>query len=157
MKNTILIILISLLAFSNAYSQPIQIEKNAGIYKFYQNEQELNTKQLATAVQSNIEAYKLVESAQLTSKFAIASIVLGGILSAIPVTYYLFDEPANWTYLRVGGVLLVLSIPISMNVNSKLLKSVNIYNNGIASTYNNYTPQMNFVINTKGIGFSIDF
>lgn len=155
MKKLSLALLMLTFAIVGSNAQEIKIKDVFVGYKFIQNGRTLNIKQLPRAVKSNSEAYQLVKSAKSMDFFAQALVAVAGGMMVYPIT--LSGGEPNWTIVGIGIGLAVVYIPVNMNINSKLKKGVELYNKGIKSAYNYDTPQINFVINNKGIGFSINF
>jgi hypothetical protein len=65
-------------------------------------------------------------------------------------------EKASPTLAIIGGVLVVVSIPIKLGYTKKVKAAINEYNRGLAYE-EQFQPDVTLVANIQGLGFRIEF
>jgi len=151
-----LVIIIASIAISNA--QKINVEKAFGGFKYTQNGKILTMRELVSTMEGHPNAYRLMKSAKSSNFLAQVIGGVGGGLIGYPIGTAIGGGKPNWALAGIGAGLVVISIPISSNVNKKAKKAVEIYNSSLESTGStNFSPSFKFIANGNGIGFSMNF
>ena len=161
MKKTILILLLIVIATIGSNAQRINIRGALNGHIYSQEGKELSTRQITRIVHSNKVAYEIIKSAKKYNSFSQLVGVGGLAIMAYPlITASSGHDFPDWRIIAVGAGIAALSLPIMKITNEKLYKGVNLYNEDFPEEeiiMSNFNPQFNFIVNAKGIGFSIQF
>ena len=158
MKKTILTLIFALTIITFCNAQKIEMKKVFGGYVYSQNGDKMTMSDLVNVMESNSEALNFMKKAK--SNNVLVSILggAGGALIGWPIGTAIGGGDANWTLAGIGASLVVISIPISSNVNKNAKKAVELYNSTLKSTvYNDFKPEFNIIANGNGIGLLINF
>ena len=127
-------------------------------YKFVQNGEKLNWKELVKATESNYEANLLIKKAKTHNTISTIAALVGGGLIGIPLGQSTTDREPNWTLAYIGGGIAVVGIPFSFSGFNKVNEGIDKYNLSLKSTSSfEFRPEFKIIANGNGIGFSMNF
>ena len=158
MPKLTLFLLISFLVSTFGFSQTIEMDKKFGSLKFYQDGEILTIKATMKLLKANEEAFKHAKTAYNLNGFAFAFRFAGFVGITLAAAGAASSKKENWKVFAWGGGLILASIPFSVFSTKKIVKAVNIYNQGIPIG-NNYRKSLNFIVlsNNGGIGIGFKF
>ena len=158
MIKTILTLIFALMTTTLCNSQKIEMKKVFGGYQFTQNGNLMSFKDLSQTMQSNQEAFELINKAKSNNTLASILGFAGGGLIGWPIGTAIGGGDPEWALAGVGAGLVVIAIPISSGANKKAKQAVEIYNSSLNSTsYQEFKPQFKILANGNGIGLSMNF
>ncbi|WGH74750.1 hypothetical protein P8625_11740 [Tenacibaculum tangerinum] len=158
MKKTVFTFLFAICASFFAQSQQIEKEKVFGGYKYSINGKAVSMKEMVNLMESDAKAMALMKKAKSNTTLATILGGAGGALIGFPVGAAIGGGEANWTIAGVGAGLIIVAIPIASGANKKANEAVDLYNASLdATSYNNFKPQFNMLINGNGVGISMSF
>lgn len=115
-------------------SEPLTYEKVFGGYTYYQGKRVLNMNSMMSLMQKNPEAYNMLRKGKTQSDLATVMGFAGGFAFGWPVGTWIGGGDPNWTLAAVGAGIFLVSIPIQINANKKILRSVKMYNEDLTTT-----------------------
>lgn len=149
-------LLLAFVSFSVSFAQ--KLEYNEG--KIFQDGEQLSSFETKNLLKSDLKALHLFKKAK--TKESLGGFLLGlgiGGTAADLVMGLTSDVkyPTAITYAGVG--LMAVSIPILSGRKKLVQESVNLYNQGLKEQNKTLGDnfEMNFVMNTNGVGFRITF
>ena len=141
-----------------SFAQEIEMKLNPFGYKFVQNGQKLNWKELVGATDSNIDANQLIKKAKNQRTISTILGLVGGGLIGISLTQSRSDEDPNWTLAYIGGGIAVVGIPFSFGAFNNVNKGIDAYNLSLKSNSAfRFKPEFKVIANGNGIGLSMNF
>ena len=152
MLRTILYSLILLMSFQIAHGQEIELKLNFFGYRFTQNEERLNWKELDKATESNKEANLLIKKAMKNRNWDIAGSVLAGALIGIPIGQSVGGADPNWTLAYIGAGIVIATIPLTFSTFNNVNKGVDLYNQSLNEANNTYKPELQIKGGVHGVG-----
>ncbi len=153
-----IILFIGILFLNSSFGQEIEMKFNLLGYKFVQNEEKLNWKELVKATESNTEANLLIKTAKSHNTISTITALIGGGLIGIPIGQSITDRDPNWTLAYIGGGIAVIGIPFSFSAINKSNIGVDKYNLSLKSTSMfEVIPEFKIIANGNGIGLSMYF
>ena len=158
MKKTLFTLTFAFATMYLCFAQKIEMTKVFGGYKFTQNGKNLKMGSLVKSMESNQQAYEIIKKAQ--SNNTVASIIglAGGGLIGWQIGTAVSGGNANWTLGGIGAGLIAIGIPIASSANKKAKKAVELYNSSLTSTsYYEFNPEYNIIVNANGIGLTMTF
>ena len=131
-----------------------------GVY--YQNEKQVNFKQLMTLTQGNKEVYGYMVKAQNMNAAAIGFGIVGGGCLGFSLGYALgaamFGNPKNkplfFSLLGAGAVLTGIGIAFDVGANNKVKEGISIYNQFIKQRN---STNINLGFSTNGASLQLNF
>ena len=144
-------------ALSQDSTQIISVKSNFWGIHFYQNQKKFTMKQIATIMEPNEEAYKLMQSARNSNTMAGVLGAIGGAMIGWNIGEALAGGDPNWTLSAVGGAIVLVTIPISNSAYKKSKQAVELYNAGLKTTASRNTTELNFSIAKGNIGLKLSF
>ncbi len=157
MKKTIILI-IGIFFINPSFGQEIEMKLNLLGYKFVQNGQKINWKELVNATESNSEANLLIKKAKSHNTISNILAFAGGGLIGIPIGQSMSDREPNWTLAYIGGGIAVIGIPFTFSALNKANKGVDKYNLSLKSASSfEFKPEFEIIANVNGIGLSMNF
>lgn len=159
MKQILMMVMICIASnlFAQTTTDSITIKKVGSDYRYYQNNEKLNMTQLLGILQHNEMAFKQIRSAQTNHTLGLLSGVAGGIMVGYPLGIALGGGEPNWTLAIVGGVMVIISIPLSSSFTKKAHQAIETYNAGLQSTSFWDTHELRLSIAENGFGFTFSF
>lgn len=158
MRNTILTLALILTSVSFCYAQKIESEKVFGGYKYIQNGKNLTLKEMVQLMENNQPAFELIKKAKSNQSTANVLAAIGGGLIGWPIGTAIGGGDANWTLAGIGAGIVAIALPISSGAAKKANQAVDIYNASLTSTtYQKWNPEINFIANANGFGFSLRY
>jgi hypothetical protein len=158
MKKTILAVFVVLIGVTFCHAQRIEMSKVSGDYKYTQNGNQLKMRDLVKTLESNQQAFEMINKAQTNRSLASVIGFVGGGLVGWPIGTAIGGGDANWVLAGVGAGLIGVSIPIASGANKKTKEAVETYNASLGTTALIWSkPQWKFVANGHGIGLSLGF
>jgi uncharacterized membrane protein YebE (DUF533 family) len=165
MKNTLLLGLVFLMALSTLQAQqtpnapkPIDMKVNLLGYRFFQDGERLNWRELEAATMAVEEANELIKRARSQRTISNTMAFLGGGLIGIPLGQQSADRDPTWELAYIGGAIAVVSFHLSFRAFNNVNKGVDTYNMAIApSTSYRFQPEMFVINNQNGFGLSVRF
>lgn len=121
-------LVITLTAITLCSAQKIEIKEASGRYKYTLNGKRMTMGRLVNTMQATPNALRLITKAQTNNTYTSILGIASGFLIGFPIGQFMSGKEANWTLAGIGTGLAVISIPISLNVNKKTKKAVDIYN-----------------------------
>src|SRR5690606_40428347 len=118
MKKTIALF-IGILFLNTSFGQEIEMKVNLLGYKFVQNGERLNWKELIDATESNHEANLLIKKAKSHNTISTISLMVGGALIGIPLGQSSANVDPNWTLAYIGVGMATIGIPFSFSAFNK--------------------------------------
>jgi len=154
----IIILIIGIFLINTSFGQEIEMKLNLLGYKFVQNGQKLNWKELVNATESNLEANLLIKKAKSHNTISNILAFVGGGLTGIPIGQSINDRKPNWTLAYIGGGIAVIGIPFSFGAFNNVNKGVDKYNLSLKSASSlEFKPEFKIIANGNGIGLSMNF
>ena len=143
---------------SAGLTQTIEMRNTLGYVRFFQNGKKYNYNQTINLMESNPEAHNLMKSANNLGFFIFLFRTLGNSFITVAIIRAAQSKDGAKGAAVWGGATLLLSLPFSIIIHSKMKKAVNIYNQGI-STGSNYQQSPQFILfsNNDGIGIGLKF
>ena len=158
MKNHALVLIITLLITSFANAQKIDTEKVFGGYKYTYNDELMSIGDLATIIEANTDAFKLIKKGRANRSLSGALGFVGGGLIGWPLGTSIAGGETNWAMAGIGAGLIIVAIPISSNSNKKINQAVELYNASLNATSNTYfKPEFKIIANGSGFGLTMNF
>lgn len=158
MKKIIFTFLFAICTSFFAQSQQIEKEKVFGGYKYSVDGKIVSMKEMINLMESNTQAMALMKKAKSNTTLATILGGAGGALIGFPIGTAIGGGDANWTLAGVGAGLIIVAIPIASGANKKANQAVDLYNSSLNGTsYSNFKPQFNMVVNGNGVGISMSF
>ncbi len=169
MKNTILLTLLLSSFFS--FGQETITYKNGGSI-FNSNNQKLSSSEINSLFQNNTIALNLYHEGK--TKQTVGNILLYGGLGTIvgkfiangtgdrtiditPSGGGTIKKPSNTLFI-VGGLMVVVAIPVKIGYSKKIKKSVELINEDFKNPKTGFSVNStHFISNANGLGFSITF
>lgn len=154
---TAVLSLITFLAQGQVATDTIQIKYHYGSKFYYQGKLHRPNK-LLTIMKSNPEAYQQMKKAIGLRAFGDIIGGVGGFL----VGYSLGNSigprnELNKSTLIVGGVLSIISLPISLSYNKNSVKAVKMYNEGLRSSPPTDGAMIELGTNQQGLALKLTF
>ncbi len=120
----------------------------------------ISLKQMKILMQYDESAYTQLKSGRANSTAATILGATGGFLIGLNIGAALANSNVNnntkWGMAIAGGVLVLISIPISITGNNRILKAVDIYNTNLTSqSFRNTKPEYRIGFTRSGIGLII--
>lgn len=153
----LLVLAFSTSALSQDSTQIIKVKSNFWGIQFYQNQQKFTMKQMATIMERNEDAYKLIQSARSSNTMAGVLGAIGGAMIGWNIGEAIAGGDPNWTLSAVGGAIVLASIPIYNSAYKKSKQAVELYNAGLKTTSSRNTTELNFSIAKGNIGLKLSF
>jgi len=140
-----------------AQNQPdsIEIRISAGI-NYYQNGNKLSQKQLLTIMKTDNMAYSEMVTAKSNSDASVFLGATGGFLIGYQLGKQIAGGYPNKLWIGVGGVLMMVSIPFTIESGKHAKKAVRYYNDGLKQ-YAIHKQYYNFRLSSNGLGVSLRF
>ncbi len=158
MKILLLTAALTITIQSLSYAQKIDIEKVFGGYKYTQNSELKSLRDIASIIETNTTAFKLIKKGRANRNLAALLSFTGGGLLGWSIGSALGGGEQNWTLAGIGGGLIGIGIPISLSANKKIHQSVALYNASLKpNAFNSFKPNLKIVTNTNGFGLAINF
>ena len=158
MKRMVLILFVILISILSCTGQKIEMDEYITGYKFYQNDKYLTMNDLVSIMESNKEAYQLINSARSNKILSQLLGGVGGFLVGWQLGTAIAGGEPNWTTAVIGGGIVFLSVPFSAKSNQKAKNAVDIYNAELSSVLKyKFKPQFRLTIIGNGIGLSMRF
>ena len=144
--------------FCYSQNQEIKMHKALGVLEFSQGRYIYKLKDIINVMSTNPEAQKLMKSAKSGRSASNVLGFIGGILVGWSIGDAITSDEPSWTPAIIGGGLILITIPISTGATNKMKKSIDIYNQGISTGYNNQNQfHVNFISQHGKIGLSLTF
>ncbi|MEP3838675.1 MAG: hypothetical protein ABJM36_13565 [Algibacter sp.] len=158
MKKYLIILVITLTCASFVNAQKIDTEKVFGGYKYTYNNELISIGDLASIIESNTDAYKLIKTGRTNRSISGVLGFVGGGLIGWPLGNALGGGEVNWTLAGIGAGLVIVAIPISSSSNKKINQAVELYNASINTTsYTTFKPEFKIISNGRGFGLAMNF
>ncbi|WP_396602114.1 hypothetical protein [Algibacter sp. R77976] len=158
MKTHFLILVITLLLTSFVNAQKIDTEKVFGGYKYTYNDELISIGDLASIIESNTNAFKLIKKGRTNRSLSGVLGFAGGALVGWPIGNSLGGGDPNWTMAGIGAGLIIVAIPISSKANKKINQAVELYNASLnATSSTTFKPEFKIIANGTGFGLSMNF
>ena len=158
-KNLILTTLLTV-CFTFSYGQhtdSISLIKVFGGYQIYQGPHKLTMNQLANTLKPNDEAYQIISKAKSNNTLAMIFGLPGSFLVGYTLGGLLVGGEPNWVLAGIGAGMLVISIPLISESNSKLRQAVSIYNDDRRASAFRNKKELMLGMNEHGIGLRFKF
>ena len=134
----------------------IQYQKTGIGYKFTKNNEALTMDNLSNIMQNNPTSMEYYKKAKSTTGIITVLSYAGGFLIGYPIGAMLGGGQPNWTMAAIGGGLIVVAIPIASSADKNLLKAVQAYNLGTATSHiEKY--ELKIGVNQNGLALAIRF
>ncbi|WP_127018524.1 hypothetical protein [Flagellimonas beolgyonensis] len=165
MKNTLLLGLLVFMALSTLQAQqtptspkPIDMKINLLGYRFFQDGERLNWRELEAATVAVEEANQLIKRAKSQRTFSNVLAFVGGGFIGVPLGQQSANRDPNWELAYIGGAIAVVSFHLSFRAFNNVNKGVDTYNMAIApSTSYRFQPEVFVINNQNGFGLSVRF
>ncbi len=136
-------------------AQEIKTEKTFWGFKYTQEGKRMTLKSLTAAVQSDRDAYRLMQKARTNNNIAMVLGGTGGFLLGYHLTDALTGDDPNWALVGIGAGLAVISIPISQSVHKDIEKAIDFYHDSLKTGY--FNPEFRFIAQAKQLGIVMNF
>lgn len=147
---------ISFSAFSQNESDSIQITKKSGAYVFTLHGEVLSLRKLDNIMINNAECISYLKKANTSTTLGQIVSFAGGFMIGYSLAPVLRSESPNLGLTFLGGIVTLISIPISLSAYKNMYKAVRIYNNGVSSLQNE-SYKINVGVNQNGLALVIRF
>lgn len=112
----------------------IYLKKVSGKFQYIHNEKPLNNNQLYGLLSLNKLATVELQKANSSRAAAMIFGFAGGFMIGWPLGTLIAGGEPKWYLAGIGGGLILLSIPFSLEAKSNIRDAVDIYNEGIKNT-----------------------
>lgn len=136
-------------------AQEIKTEKTFWGTKYTQEGKRMSLKALTAAVESDKDAFRLMQKARTNNNIAMVLGGTGGFLLGYHLTKGLIQEDPNWSLVGIGAGLVAISIPISHGVHKDVKKAIESYNDSLKSGY--FQPEFRFIGQANQLGVVMNF
>ena len=148
MKQTILTLVVLITATTFCDAQKIETKKGFWGHTYHQEGKRMTMKTLTTAMKSDNEAYQLMKKAK--TNYGIASVIggAGGFMFGYGLGAAITGNNPDWALLGIGAGLVVVSLPITKQVNKQTAEAIDMYNAFLESS-SSYQFKPKFQITAK--------
>jgi len=160
MKKVLFISIFLITALISTFGQTdnqIIMKKVFGGYKFYQNDNVINMKQLSEILEVNELAYDKFKQAKKNSNIATIMSATGGALIGYQLAMLIVSGELNGIITGIGGGLMIASIPINKKSQKQFATAINNYNTGLKINSSRKKPNIEFVLGGNNIGLRVKF
>ena len=159
----ILILSATQLAHAQHNKDKIEVHQGFGGSKYSVGGKSISMKQMKTLMQYDESAYVQFKSGRAYNTAATVLGATGGVLIAINVGVALANGSTNgsnggvkWGMAIAGGVLVLITIPISITGTKRINNAIEIYNANLTlQSYQKSKPEFRFGFTGSGIGLMI--
>ena len=158
MKRTLLTLVVLMTATTFCHAQRIETKKTFWGYTYSQNGKQLSIGKLTSAMKEEAAAFQLMTKAK--TNYRIASVIggAGGFMSGYALGAAITGNDPNWALVGIGAGLIVVSIPITKQVNKQTAEAIDMYNISLeSSSFFQFKPKFQLVAKGNLLGISMLF
>lgn len=133
-----------LIAFSTSAQKVTMYKTFGGVIYMLNDTTELSTRQTASLLFTNQQAYTEFKQAKKWSTVSAVSGFAGGAMIAIPLATAAFGGTADWGYAIGGGALLGVGLISNWIYKGRAIGAIDLYNEGLPQKSSSIKPQLQF-------------